>query len=121
MGAEIDCMNMMIYANSPIGRRDAAQMLHTYKFDVQLSEDAKSRSAEMLNCILKTMGLKFTFKKIPIKYGDVFKTLDDHDLFAYLDPANDKLFVQVTKDEQKLFAPVQNSEQLLFEYKAEGA
>lgn len=123
MGAEIDCMNMMIYANSPIGRRDAAQMLHTYKFDVQLSEDAKSRSAEMLNCILKTMGLKFTFKKIPIKYGDVFKTLDDHDLFAYLDPANDKLFVQVTKDEQKLFAPVQNSEQLLFEYQAkeEGA
>lgn len=114
MGAEIDCTNMMIYSNSPIGRRDAGQMLYSYKFDVQLSEDAKSRSAEILNSMIKTMGLKFVFSKIPIKYQDAFKPVDDSDLFVYLDPSTDKLFIRVPDQEKKLFAEVDDSK--LFEY-----
>jgi hypothetical protein len=116
MGAEIDCINMMIYSNSPIGRRDAKQMLTSYKFDVQLSENAKSRSAEILNAIIKTMGIKFVFNKIPIKYGNVFQFLDPQNdpLFVFLDPEKDKLFVNVSKEEKKLFTPIEDNERLLF-------
>jgi len=116
MGAEIDCINMMIYSNSPIGRRDAKQMLTSYKFDVQLSENAKSRSAEILNAIIKTMGIKFVFSKIPIKYGNVFQFLDPQNdqLFVFLNPEKDKLFVNVSNEEKKLFNPIEDNERLLF-------
>ena len=119
MGAEIDCINMMIYSNSPTGRRDAKQMLTSYKFDVQLSEDAKSRSAEILNAIIKAMGARFVFNKIPIVYEnseDLFYFLDPSkdQLFYFLDPKKDELFVDVTREEKKLFAPVQDYEKLLF-------
>lgn len=128
MGAEIDANNMMIYCNSPLGRRDAKQMLTSYKFDVQLSEDAKSRSAEILNAIIKPMGLKFEFNKIPINYGNVFQFVDDSDLFVFLDPDTDQLFKKIGEDEQKLFAPVddsalfvdvQSNESKLFEFKGD--
>jgi len=119
MGAEIDCINMMIYSNSPTGRRDAKQMLTSYKFDVQLSEDAKSRSAEILNAIIKAMGARFVFNKIPIVYEnseDLFYFLDPSkdQLFYFLDPKKDELFVDVTREEKKLFVPVQDYEKLLF-------
>ena len=115
MGAEIDCINMMIYSNSPIGRRDAKQMLSSYKFDVQLSENAKSRSAEILNCIIKPMGVKFVFNKIPIKYDyNVFQFIDDTGLFKFLDPNKDELFAQVDKKTSELFSPVDKAESMLF-------
>ena len=99
MGAEIDVMNMMIYSNSPIGRRDANQMLTSYTFDVKLSEDAKSRSAEILNSIIKAMGARFEFKKIPIKYPDG----EIGQLFVYQDPTKNKLFVYQNPTDNKLF------------------
>jgi hypothetical protein len=99
MGAEIDVMNMMIYSNSPIGRRDANQMLTSYTFDVKLSEDAKSRSAEILNSIIKAMGARFEFKKIPIKYPDG----EIGQLFVYQDPTKNKLFVYQDPTANKLF------------------
>lgn len=116
MGAEINVINMMLYSNSPSGRRDAKQMLTSYKFDVQLSEDAKSRSAEILNATIKSMGAKFVFVKIPIKYGNVFQQIDpmNDPLFLFLDPEKDKLFVNVKREEKKLFTNVDEQEKLLF-------
>ena len=114
MGAEIDAINMMIYSNSPVGRRDAKQMLTSYKFDVKLSENAKSRSAEILNSILKAMGVEFKFTKIPIKYDDPFATVDDSDLFYFINPMEDQLFQSVDTVEKQLFMPVDKAENLLF-------
>lgn len=130
MGAEINCINMMIYSNSPIGRRDAKQMLTSYTFDVKLSENAKSRSAEILNSILKTMGARFSFKKIPIKYTEVIQNVDDSQLFVFLDSDKDmlfqkvpdvekQLFVNVEEQEQSLFVNVSDNEKKLFVYKGE--
>lgn len=97
MGAEIDCTNMMLYSNSPIGRRDTAQMLTTYTFDVKLSEDAKSRSAEILNSIIKAMGVKFVFEKIPINYDDgklfIHPSVMDNPLFCHPSVMDSPLFV----------------------------
>ena len=115
MGAEIDAMNMMLYSNSPVGRRDAKQMLTSYTFNVQLSEDAKSRSAEILNAIIKAMGYEFVFKKILIKYGDPFQAcFDDPKLFYFCDPAKDPLFVRVDEITNKLFTNVSEQERKLF-------
>jgi hypothetical protein len=115
MGAEIDAMNMMLYSNSPVGRRDAKQMLTSYTFNVQLSEDAKSRSAEILNAIIKAMGYEFVFKKILIKYGDPFQAcFDDPKLFHFCDPAKDPLFVRVDEITNKLFTNVTEQERKLF-------
>jgi hypothetical protein len=114
MGAEIDAINMMIYSNSPVGRRDAKQMLTSYKFDVQLSENAKSRSAEILNSILKAMGVKFEFTKIPIVYDDPFAKVDDSQLFYFINPRTDELFKRVDIAEKQLFTPVSDTEKLLF-------
>lgn len=126
MGAEIDATNMMLYSNSPVGRRDAKQMLTSYTFNVQLSEDAKSRSAEILNAIIKAMGYEFVFKKILINYGDPFQACyDNPELFKFMDPAKDKLFVRAdeackklftnaTEQERKLFVDVTEAERKLF-------
>ena len=99
MSAEIAVMNMMIYSNSPIGRRDAGQMLTSYTFDVKLSEDAKSRSAEILNSIIKAMGARFEFKKIPIRYA----TDEVGATFVYQDPTKSKTFVYQDPTKSKTF------------------
>jgi hypothetical protein len=114
MGAEIDVTNMMLYSNSPIGRRDAKQLLTNYKFNVQLSEDAKSRSAEMVNAIIKTMGLRFLFKKIPIKYADPMTASTDNLLFVPANIINDKLFVPANEIDSKLFVGSDKVNDLLF-------
>jgi len=115
MGAEIDVMNMMLYSNSPVGRRDAKQMLTSYTFNVQLSEDAKSRSAEILNAYIKAMGYVFVFEKIPIKYGDPFQfCIDSPDLFVFMDPAKDKLFMRADAATKKLFTDASEQENKLF-------
>ena len=66
LGPEIYVTNMMLYSTSPQGRRDAESLLtgDPYHIDVTLSEDAKSRSVEKVNAILKTMGLRLKFRKI---------------------------------------------------------
>lgn len=110
----IKCLFM--YSVSPVGRRDVEQMLHSFDFNVELSEDAKSRSVEILNAILKTMGLKFEFKKIPIKYGNIFNQIDDSELFVYMDPNRDKLFSKMGlgMTDLALFIPIIDNESLLF-------
>ena len=66
LGTDIYITNLMLYSTSPQGRRDAEVLLtgDPHNIDVQLSEDAKSRSVEKMNATLKTMGLVFRFKKI---------------------------------------------------------
>jgi hypothetical protein len=126
MGAEIDVMNMMIYSNSPIGRRDANQMLTSYTFDVKLSEDAKSRSAEILNSIIKAMGARFEFKKIPIKYPDgeigqlfVYQDPTKNKLFVYQNPSDNKLFVYQDPTKNKLFVYQDPTDNKLFVYQGD--
>lgn len=126
MGAEIDVMNMMIYSNSPIGRRDANQMLTSYTFDVKLSEDAKSRSAEILNSIIKAMGARFEFKKVPIKYPDgeigqlfVYQDPTKNKLFVYQDPTANKLFVYQDPTKNKLFVYQDPTDNKLFVYQGD--
>jgi len=124
MGAEIYVMNLMLYSNSPVGRRDANQMLTSYKFNVQLSEDAKSRSAEILNSYIKTMGLKFTFTKIPIKYKDTWSLFKFDDptqnmVFKYMDPQNNMLFKYPTPLQDHLFKYKEPEKDLLFKYMEE--
>lgn len=115
MGAEIDVMNMMLYSNSPVGRRDAKQMLTSYTFNVQLSEDAKSRSAEIVNAIIKTMGYEFVFKKILINYGDPFQPcFDSPGLFYFCDPVKDPLFVRADIVSNRLFTNAMEQERKVF-------
>ena len=131
MGAEIDCINMMLYSNSPIGRRDTAQMLTTYTFNVTLSEDAKSRSAEILNSIIKAMGVKFVFEKIPIDYSEnnlfshpsimdsnlfVHPSIMDNNLFAHPSIMNNNLFVHPSIMDNNLFAHPSIMENNLFKF-----
>lgn len=104
MGAEVQIRNLMIYSTSPQARRDARQMLDSYEFNVQLSEDGKSRSAEILNAIIKCMGHKFEFRKIPIKYKESCQPFKET-LFQFFDWNNDPLFRPGQLMEEQLFVP----------------
>ena len=129
MGAEVQVQNLMIYSTSPQARRDAKQMLESYEFNVTLGEDGKSRSAEILNAIIKAMGLKFEFKKIPIKYKEIGHEQQDCGLFHFLDFNNNPLFRMCGIDESKLikqcesspklFVEIGNNHDKLFEYKGD--
>lgn len=114
MGAEIQIKVLMIYSTSPQARRDCKNLLTSYKMNVDLAEDSKSRSAEILNAVIKVMGIKFVFKKIPIKYGKIDKQIDDSKLFHFYDASEDKLFKQIGQDESKLFTPIGVNENKLF-------
>lgn len=84
LGSDIAVLNLMLMSTSPKGRRSTEQLLFgdPYNIDVKLDEDAKSRSAEKVNCTLKTMGIRIKFvkklkqKKNPftkhVKYGSPF-------------------------------------------------
>lgn len=130
MGAEIQVQVQMIYSTSPQARRDCKELLNSYKLNVELDEDSKSRSAEILNAIIKVMGIKFSFKKKLIKYGKVDNQIDDSKLFRFYDAEKDKLFKQIGKDENelfvsigenenKLFIPIEAAERKLFEFRGE--
>ena len=108
MGIETQIRNLMIYSTSPQARRDAKQLLESYDLNVELSEDGKSRSVEMLNAILKGMGLKFEFKKIPIKYTEIGHQPEDT-LFNFFNWDNDQLFIEAGKNHDKLFVPCDNN------------
>lgn len=129
MGAEIQIQNLMIYSTSPQARRNVKQMLKSYEFNVTLDEDGKSRSAEILNAIIKAMGLKLEFKKIPIKYKEVGHEQQDCKLFHFLDFDNSPLFKICGVDESKLikqcvsnpslFIEIGDNHNKLFEYKGD--
>ena len=129
MGAEIQVQNLMIYSTSPQARRDAKQLLESYEFNVTLGEDGKSRSAEILNAIIKAMGIEFKFKMIPIKYKDAGHEQQNCELFHFLEFNNNQLFKLCGTDEaklikqcesvQKLFVEVGRSHDKLFQYKGD--
>lgn len=67
LGIQYVVMNLMLYASSPSARRLFEQLLigDPYDIDIKLDEDSKNRNAEIINALLKTMGLSLVFKKIP--------------------------------------------------------
>lgn len=67
LGMEYVVMNLMLYSASPQARRLFEQLLvgDPYNIDIKLDENSKNRNAEIINALLKTMGLQLRFKKIP--------------------------------------------------------
>jgi len=57
----------MLYSSSPQARRLFEQLLigDPYNIDIKLDKNSKNRNAEIINALLKTMGLEIIFKKIP--------------------------------------------------------
>lgn len=67
MGMQYVIMNLMLYSSSPQARRLFEQLLigDPYNIDIKLDKNSKNRNAEIINALLKTMGLEIIFKKIP--------------------------------------------------------
>lgn len=65
LGSIIAALNLMTYSNSPIARKECIKMLtgDPYNINIDVPENAKNRTAEILNTFLKSMGLKLEFKK----------------------------------------------------------
>lgn len=69
LGMQYVVMNLMLYSSSPQARRLFENLLigDPYNIDIKLDKDSKNRNAEIINALLKTMGVKLVFKKIPKK------------------------------------------------------
>lgn len=67
MNVEIVIQVLMMLSSSPSARRLNQQLLvgDPFDIDVKLDTDSKSRSVEIVNAYLKTMGLRLVFQKIP--------------------------------------------------------
>ncbi len=67
LGMQFVIMNLMLYSSSPQARRLFEQLLigDPYNIDIKLDKNSKNRNAEIINALLKTMGLEIIFKKIP--------------------------------------------------------
>ena len=67
IGMQYVVMNLMLYSSSPQARRLFEQLLigDPYDIDIRLDTDSRNRNAEIINALLKTMGLKLVFTKIP--------------------------------------------------------
>lgn len=65
LGMQYVVMNLMLYSSSPQARRLFEQLLigDPYNIDVRLDADSKNRNSEIINALLKTMGLKLVFTK----------------------------------------------------------
>ena len=112
LSPEIYITNLMLYSTSPQGRRSAEVLLtgDPYNIDVKLDPDAKSRSVEKLNAALKTMGLRFVFKKIPKVKKHLFKENNPYASKAPLFFSKAKpvpLFHSKDNNESRLMKPVQ--------------
>ena len=73
LGAEHVIQNLMLYSTSPTARRLTEKLLtgNAFNIDIRLDSNSKSRSVEILNAYLKTMGLRLIFikklkKKMPM-------------------------------------------------------
>ena len=66
MNVEIVIQVLMMLSSSPSARRLNQQLLvgDPFDIDVKLDTDSKSRSVEIVNAYLKTMGLRLVFSKI---------------------------------------------------------
>ena len=69
LGMHYVVMNLMLYSSSPRARRLFEQLLigDPYNIDIRLDTGSKNRNAEIINALMKTMGLRITFQKIPKK------------------------------------------------------
>lgn len=67
IGMQYVVMNLMLYSSSPQARRLFEQLLigDPYNIDIKLDKNSKNRNAEIINALLKTMGLKLVFEKVP--------------------------------------------------------
>lgn len=67
LGMQYVVMNLMLYSSSPQARRLFEELLigDPYNIDIKLDKDSKNRNAEIINALLKTMGLKLEFNKVP--------------------------------------------------------
>lgn len=67
LGMQYVVMNLMLYSSSPQARRLFQQLLvgDPYDIDIKLDINSKNRNAEIINALLKAMGLRLKFKKIP--------------------------------------------------------
>lgn len=67
LGMQYVVMNLMLYSSSPQGRRLFEQLLtgDPYDIDIRLDKDSKNRNAEIINALMKTMGLRLVFEKHP--------------------------------------------------------
>jgi hypothetical protein len=75
LGMQYVVMNLMLYSSSPQARRLFEQLLigDPYDIDIKLDTNSKNRNAEIINALLKTMGLKLVFRKIPKKKKQLVK------------------------------------------------
>ena len=77
LGMQYVVMNLMLYANSPQARRLFEQLLigDPYEIDIQLDQYSKNRNAEIINALLKTLGLRLRFVKTPKKKHYLVKNI----------------------------------------------
>ena len=70
-------MNLMLYSNSPQARRLFEQLLigDPYQIDIKLDQDSKNRNAEIINALLKNMGIQLRFVKRPKKIKRLYRNL----------------------------------------------
>jgi hypothetical protein len=88
-----------------------------YHVDIHIDMDARNRSAEKVQAIMKGMGLRLKFKKIPIVTKPVFEMADQKMLFEIM--PQKMLFEQVPQKmlfeqmpQKMLFEPMK--QELLF-------
>ena len=69
LGMQHVVMNLMLHSSSPQARRLFEQLLvgDPYNIDIKLDKESKNRNAEIINALMKTMGLRLEFHKIPKK------------------------------------------------------
>ena len=67
LGMQYVVMNLMLYSSSPQARRLVEQLLvgDPYDINIKLDPYSKNRNAEIINALMKTMGLKLVFNKAP--------------------------------------------------------
>ena len=88
VGMQYVVMNLMLYSSSPQARRLFEELLigDPYNINIQLDADSRNRNAEIINVLLKTMGLRIVFKKTP----KVKKFLYHNVMYDYVDLKNFK-------------------------------
>ena len=77
VGTQYVVMNFMLYSSSPQGRRLFEELLigNPYDIDIKLDNNSKNRNAEIINSLLKTMGLRLVFNKKLKKKKYLYKRL----------------------------------------------
>ena len=73
IGSWFNAIMLLVYSTSPHARRKAKNLLtdSPFNIDVKVDSDSKSRSVEVLNVYLRTIGLRIKFDK----YKKVVKSI----------------------------------------------